>query len=132
MSESTAISMHQMLFQKALERANGPMDAEHIAYVIILATSDDSLDAEQELAEMDFLLLLLVNQIRQKEPQERSFENVYELLTEDQFKAVEAILRISEFWKTAKDSEYLKETIARVKARLLRVLLSDDPYFVAE
>ncbi|MBX9720617.1 MAG: hypothetical protein K2X81_04390 [Candidatus Obscuribacterales bacterium] len=131
MTESTSVTAQQMLFQKALERANGPMDAEHIAYVIMLATGDDSADAKQELIEMDFLLLLLVNQIRMHQPAERSFENIYELLTDDQFKDIEAILRISEFWKSAKNVEALGRSIAKVKARLLRVLLADDPYFVA-
>ena len=34
-----------MLFQKALERANGPLDADHIACVIMLATSPEEVNA---------------------------------------------------------------------------------------
>ncbi len=120
-----------MLFQKALENANGPIDAEHIAYVIMLSTADNNVDANQEAAELDYLLLLLIHQIRHKEPEDRSFENIYETLKEDDFSTVQSILKISEHWKTAK-TELKEQSISGVKARLLRVLLADDPAFLPE
>lgn len=117
-----------MLFQKALERANGPIDAEHFAYLIVLATSDE-LDEKQEQAEHDYLLIMLIHEIRHKEPNVRSFENIYELLNGGDVNAIESILKISEFWKKADDALRTKAVLG-VKKRLLQVLLEDDPDFV--
>lgn len=119
-----------MLFHTALTRANGPIDAEHFAYLIVLATSDENLDAKQEQAEHDFLLLLLISEIRQKQPNERSYENIYELLNGGDVNAIEGILKISEFWKNTDDALKTK-AILGVKKRLLQVLTEDDPDFVA-
>lgn len=123
------MSKSPMLFQKALTRANGPIDAEHFSHLIVLATSDDSLDAKQEQAEHDYLLILLIHQIRHQEPEQRSFENVYELLNAGNVGEIESILKISEFWKNADDSLRTKAVLG-VKKRLLQVLLADDPDFV--
>lgn len=132
MSEPAATSFHppSMLFQKTLERANGPIDAEHVAYVIMLATSDDLVDAQQEQAEQDFLLLLLINEIRHKKPQARSFGNIYELLKADATAAVEPILKFSDFWKASGSDRSRQLALASVRDRLLQVLLADDPDFV--
>lgn len=119
-----------MLFQRALERANGPIDAEHFSYLIVLATSKDELDANQEQAEHDYLLILLIHEIRNKQPDARSFENIYELLSGGDVNAIEAILKISEFWKNANDDLRTKSVLG-VKSRLLQVLIADDPDFVA-
>lgn len=119
-----------MLFQKALSRANGPIDAEHFAYLIVLATSDENLAVEQEQAEHDFLLILLIDEIRKKQPDLRSFENIFELLNGGNAAAIESILKISEFWKNSND-ELKTKAILGLKARLLKVLIEDDPDFVA-
>ena len=118
-----------MLFQTALTRANGPIDAEHFAYLIVLATSDENFDAKQEQAEHDYLLLLLIHEIRQKQPNERSYENIYELLNGGDVNAIEGILKISQFWNNTDDA--LKtQAVLGVKKRLLQVLTEDDPDFV--
>jgi hypothetical protein len=119
-----------MLFQRALSRANGPIDAEHIAYVIMLATGDDDIDAQQEQAEQDFLLLLLMDEIRRKKPQVRSFENILELLRQDDCGAVEFILKISQFWTDASYQQFRQPALNGIKTRLLQVLRADDPDFV--
>ena len=118
-----------MLFQKALARANGPLDAEHMAHVIVLATSAEGLDPTQEQAEHDYLLILLIHEIRTQAPDLRSFENLYELLNAGDSSAIEGILKISEFWKNADDDLRIKAVLG-VKARLLQVLLADDPDFM--
>jgi hypothetical protein len=117
------------LLHTALTRANGPIDAEHFAYLIVLATSDENLDAKQEQAEHDYLLILLIHEIRHRQGEERSFENVYELLNGGDVSEIEKILKISEFWKNA-DDELRTKAVLGVKARLLQVLLADDPHFV--
>lgn len=123
------MSKTPMLFQKAFVRANGPIDAEHFAYLIVLATSEASLDPKQEQAELDYLLILLIHQIRHTEPELRSYENIYELLNGGNVSEIESILKISEFWKNADDSLRTKAVLG-VKKRLLQVLLADDPDFV--
>lgn len=124
------MSKTPMLFQKALARAYGPIDAEHFVHLIVLATSVDSIDAKQEQAEHDFLLILLIAEIRQREPEDRSYENIYELLNGSNASAIEATLKISEHWKNA-DDEFRAKAVLGVKKRLLQVLLEDDPDFVA-
>lgn len=119
-----------MLFQKALTRAIGPLDAEHFAFLIVLATSEESLDAKQEQTEHDYLLILLIHEIRQRAPEDRSFENIYELLNGGNVNEIETILKISEFWKNA-DVDLRTKAVLGVKARLLQVLTEDDPDFVA-
>jgi hypothetical protein len=76
------------------------------------------------------LLLLLISEIRQKQPNERSYENIYELLNGGDVNAIEGILKISEFWKNTDDALKTK-AILGVKKRLLQVLTEDDPDFVA-
>ncbi len=127
-------SEYLMLFQKALERANGPLDADHIACVIMLATSEEEVNAalqQIEQAEYDFLLILLIHQIRHNKPMLRSYENVFEILSQGDDKAIEAILKISEYWKSG-SPEFRRRVIEGVKGRLLKVLLSEDPEFVAQ
>jgi hypothetical protein len=130
MSEITADTYQtSMLFQKALSRANGPIDAEHIAYVIALATADDVIDELQEQAEQDFLLLMLIDEIRRKKPEARSLKNIYDLLNQDDTGAVELILRMSEFWKKAANDEFRQLAVAGLKDRPVEVLMADDPEF---
>ena len=119
-----------MLFQTALARANGPIDAQHFAHLIVLATSDENLDAKQEQAEHDYLLVLLIHEIRNRQPENRSYENIYELLNGGDVSTIESILKISEFWKNA-DDELRTKAVLGVRSRLLQVLLEDDPHFVA-
>lgn len=118
-----------MLFQKALTRAIGPLDAEHFSHLIVLATSDADLDPQEELAEHDFLLILLIYEIRNREPEERSFENVYELLNGSNGSTIESILKISDHWING-SVESRTRAVLGVKARLLKVLLADDPNFM--
>lgn len=123
-----------MLFQKALERANGPLDADHIACVIMLATSPEEVNValqQIEQAEYDFLLILLIHQIRHNKPMLRSYENVYEVLSQGDENAIESILKISEYWKSG-SPEFRRRVIEGVKERLMKVLLSEDPEFVAQ
>lgn len=133
-AENADPSEYLMLFQKALERANGPLDADHIACVIMLATSDEEVNValqQLEQAEYDYLLILLIHQIRHNKPMLRSYENIFEVLSSGDEGAIESILKISEYWKTG-SPEFRRRAIDGVRGRLLKVLLSEDPEFVAQ
>lgn len=114
--------------QKALRNANGPLDAEHIAFVIMLANEGG--EPEQEQAELDFLLIMLVNEIRKKEPDERSFENLFELINQNEIAPLEAVLKISQYWKPTIDET--KPVILGLKEKLLELILLEDPNFLPD
>jgi hypothetical protein len=116
--------------QRALRNANGPLDAEHIAFVIMLANANEGAQPEQEQAEMDFLLIMLINEIRKKQPDERSFENLFELINQNEVAPLEAVLKISQFWKPTIDET--TEAILGLKQKLLDLILLDDPDFLPE
>ncbi len=114
-----------MLFHKALQRAIGPLDAEHLAHVITVSTSDE-FDVELEAMEYEFLLFLLINEIRTVESQDRSFANIETLVNPDDVCSVEPILKHTESWK-ANENESRQLAAAGVKDRLLQVMLADNP-----
>jgi hypothetical protein len=132
MTEPTSANQNPapMLFHKALQKADGPIDADHVSYVIALATADDVIDVQQEKAEQDFLLLLIIDEIRRNKPQARSFKNIYQLLKNVDDAAIEMVLKQSEYWKKAPSEEFKELAMAGVQDRILEVLLADDPTFV--
>lgn len=100
----------------------------------MLATSEEEINValqQIEQAEYDFLLILLIHQIRHNKPMLRSYENVFEILSGSDENTIEGILKISEYWKSG-SPEFRRRVIDGVKARLLKVLLSEDPEFVAQ
>ena len=118
------------ILRRALVNANGPIDAEHLSYIIMLGTEKKASSAVQEQAELDFLLILLIHEIRHNEPGDRSYENVYELLNSNDAKQIEPVLKISAFWKPSSEQYSLQQALLGAKSRLLQVLLADDPNFI--
>lgn len=113
-----------MLFQKVLERALGPLDAQHLAHVITIATSSDG-DLSFELMEHEFLLFLLIHEIKHKAPVDRSLRGIYDLLNPDDVSPLAPILQHTDGWKQPNDDQGREMAIAGVKDRLEIVLLAD-------
>lgn len=118
-----------MLFHKALQRAIGPLDAEHLAGVIIVSTSDD-VDIALEQMEHEFLLFLIIHEINSMEPDDRSFANIEQRINPDDVSSLEPILKHTESWKKGAKNQGRELAAAGVKDRLLQVLLADDPDFI--
>ena len=115
-----------MLFHKTLQRAIGPLDAEHIAHVITISTSlDDDLDLEE--MEHEFLLFLIINEINNTKPEERSFSNIDKLVNPDDISSLEPILKHTISWKKPNVDNSRELAAAGVKDRLLIVMQADNP-----
>lgn len=120
-----------MLFHKALQRAIGPLDAEHLAGVIVVSTSDD-VDIELEQMEHEFLLFLIIHQINNYEPDDRSFENIDRLINPDDVSSLEPILKHTESWKKSSRNQLRQLAAAGVKDRLIQVMYADNPFPTTE
>jgi hypothetical protein len=112
------------LFTKALQKSLGPLDAEHLAHVIMLATSEEDLGMEH--MEQEFLLFLLIHEIRNTEPDLRSFRNIDGMIDPDDLSSVESALKYTEAWKETEENSR-EMALAGVKDRLMSVMLADNP-----
>ncbi|MBY0548311.1 MAG: hypothetical protein K2W95_13530 [Candidatus Obscuribacterales bacterium] len=118
-------SQSPMLFHKALQRAIGPLDAEHLAQVIIISTTEDDLGTEA--LEYEFLLFLIIHEIRSTESDQRSFKNIDNLINPDDPSNLEAILKHTDAWKQPNEDNLREMVLAGIKDRLMVVMLADDP-----
>lgn len=118
------------LFHKALQRAIGPLDAEHLAHVIIISTTEDDLGTE--LLEHEFLLFLIINEIRTTEPEQRSFKNIDNLINPDDPGNLEPILKHTDAWRQPNEDNLREMVLAGIKDRLMVVMLADEPSLHSE
>ncbi|MBX9687152.1 MAG: hypothetical protein K2X27_10645 [Candidatus Obscuribacterales bacterium] len=117
---------HPRLFEKALQRALGPLDAEHLAHVIIISTSEEP-DPDLEIMEHECLLFLIINEIRNTDAENRSFAKIEQSLSPENPGSLEGVLKHTDSWQKAKSRGELELLVACIKERLQVVVRENNP-----